>query len=198
VYVKKFIYSLIVMILGILGVRAESASLNFSVELPGYFQISNLTSPVLNAHITDKTGTLYSPLYSKFRVISNISDEKTIYLKAITTTENGVEEAMFDQNGRVYIAFSNIISKPKSDALANCKYGSNPNASPGVVAYPVSSIVGVKHRYLRGRGKYEIYINNGITDISVNIGTHVLKNSFGENDPKGFYQATLLLTEADI
>ena len=105
---------------------------------------------------------------------------------------------MFYMNGRVYVAFSNILLQPKSEALLNCKLGAAPHESPGVVAYPIMSIVGVKHKYNKSKDKYEIYVGNGTTDISVNIGTQVLKNSFAENDPKGFYQATLLLTEADI
>jgi len=43
-----------------------------------------------------------------------------------------------------------------------------------------------------------IHIKNGETNIAVNIGSHVLRNSFDKNDPKGFYQATLSLTESDI
>ena len=186
------------MILGILGVRAESASLNFSVELPGYFQISNLTSPVLNAHITDKTGNLYAPLSSKFKVISNCSETKTLYLKSNSFTENGLEESMFEMGGQVYIAFTNVSAKPRSEALINCKMGTHSKYSPGVVAYPITSIIGAKTQYQHGQGKYKVFINNGNTDILVNIGSHVLKNSFDKNDPHGFYQATLSLTESEI
>ena len=39
---------------------------------------------------------------------------------------------------------------------------------------------------------------NGVTDISVNVGSNVLRNSFDKNDPRGFYQATLSLTESEI
>ena len=76
--------------------------------------------------------------------------------------------------------------------------GSHPDSSPGVVAYPINSILGAKHRYLRGEGKYAVYIDNGITNVTVNVGQNVLQTSFGKNDPKGFYQATLSLTESEI
>ena len=76
--------------------------------------------------------------------------------------------------------------------------GSHPENSPGVVAYPINSIYGAAHKYLRGEGKYEVYIGNGITNITVNLGQNILKSSFGKNDPNGFYQATLSLTESDI
>ena len=33
---------------------------------------------------------------------------------------------------------------------------------------------------------------------SIMKGQNVLKTSFGKNDPNGFYQATLFLTESDI
>ena len=96
------------------------------------------------------------------------------------------------------IAFTNVNKKPTSTDLANCKMGTDPKYSPGVVAYPVTSIMGAKNEYQRGQGKYKIYINNGTTDISVNVGSHVLRNSFDSNDPQGFYQATLSLTESEI
>ena len=70
--------------------------------------------------------------------------------------------------------------------------------SPGVVAYPINSILGVKSKFRSDLEKYELDIENGVTTIDVNIGSHVLRNSFGKNDPMGFYQATLSITEADI
>ena len=177
---------------------AESATMEFSITVDSYMEIQTLTSPVLIANITDRTGNLYTPLFSKFRVISNSGDTKTLYLKANTITEHGNESAIFTANGRAYIAFSNVNSKPTSQSLANCKYGTHPNESPGVVAYPIASILGAKTKYIHNGGKYEVYVGNGTTDITVNIGSQVLKSSFGSNDPKGFYQATLSLTEADI
>lgn len=180
------------------SVFAESASIEFSINVPSYLQIQTVTSPVLTANITDDTGNLYAPLQSRFKVISNDSETKTLYLKASTVTENGQEEAMFENGGRVYIAFANLENKPKTTSLANCKLGSRPKDSPGIVAYPITSILGAKHEYLRGEGKYEVFVDNGITNVTVNVGSNVLKNSFASNDPKGFYQATLSLTEADI
>ena len=179
-------------------VFAESASVEFAINVGRYLQIKTLTSPILVANITDRTGNLYSPLFSKFRIISNSAETKTLYLKANTITENGNESAIFSSNGRVYIAFSNVNNKPTSQSLANCKYGTHPNESPGVVAYPITSIIGAKSKYIYGEGKYEVYVGNGTTDVTVNIGSQVLRNSFGTNDPKGFYQAILSLTEVDI
>jgi hypothetical protein len=179
-------------------VFAESASVEFALTVNRYMQIQTLTSPVLIANITDKTGNLYTPLYSKFRIISNSADKNTLYLKAHTITENGNESAIFTANGRAYIAFSHVINRPTSQSLANCKIGAAPDESPGVVAYPISSIIGADAKYINGGEKYEVYVGNGTTDITVNIGSQVLRSSFGSNDPKGFYQATLSLTEADI
>lgn len=179
-------------------VFAESASIEFSINVPSYLQIQTVTSPVLTANITDNTGNLYAPLQSRFKVISNSSETKTLYLRANTVTENGQEEAMFEYGGRVYIAFANLENRPKTTALANCKLNSRPKDSPGVVAYPITSILGAEHKYLRGKGKYEVFVGGGTTNVTVNVGSNVLKNSFASNDPKGFYQATLSLTEADI
>lgn len=176
--------------------NAESASVEFALTVSPYMQIQTLTSPVLIANITDKTGNLYAPLFSKFRVISNSADTKTLYLSANTITEHGSESAIFLANGRVHVAFSNVNNKPTSQSLTNCKYGAHPNESPGVVAYPIASISGAKTKY--NGEKYEVYVGNGKTDITVNIGSQVLRSSFGANDPRGFYQATLSLTEADI
>ena len=176
----------------------ESASVQFSFNVDKYMQIQTVSSPVLMANITDRTGNLYSPLYSKFRVISNSHEEQELFLQAQAMTQAGNENAMFMMNGRTYIAFTNVKNSPKSQSFANCKIGLGPEESPGVVAYPVSSILGVKAQYQHGKNNYKILVKNGKTDITVNIGSQVLPNSFGKNDPNGFYQATLMLTEADI
>jgi len=177
---------------------AESASINFSINIPPYMEIQTVTNSVLTAHITDDTGNLYSPLQSRFKIISNQVDDQTLYLKANTITDNGYESALFERGGVVYIAFSNIEKKPTSEALANCKYGARAKESPGVVAYPIIGIYGAKSKYKAEKNKYELYVKNGVTDILVNVGQNVLKSSFASNDPKGFYQATLSITEADI
>ena len=195
---KNIIIALFLVLTSITTCYAEEARQDFSIILSEYLKIETVTSPILMVNVTDDTGNLYTPLSSKFRVISNCQEQKTLYLKSESLTENGNEQSMFDVGGRVYIAFTNVAKQPSSDALANCKMGSHPKFSAGVVAYPVASIIGAKTRYQRGQGKYEVFINNGITDISVNIGSHVLRSSFDKNDPKGFYQATLSLTESDI
>ena len=196
--IKNLFTVVVILMLASCKAFAESASIEFSINVKPYMEIQTLTNPVLIANITDKTGNLYAPLFSKFRVISNSGETKTLYLKAHTITEHGNESAIFSSNGRVYIAFSSVNNKPTSQSLANCKYGAGQNESPGVVAYPVASIRGAKTKFVGNASKYEVYVGNGTTDITVNIGSQVLRNSFGANDPKGFYQATLSLTEADI
>ena len=198
--IKNALAILVLNILAVAPVFAEPqcASANFSVTVPEYFRIQTVTSPVLIANITDRTGNLYTPLQSCFRVISNLEHAKKLYLSANTPTTAGMEPAMFERGGRVYVAFANLEKVPESQSLANCKIGADPKASPGIVAYPVASVIGGRPKYLRGRGKYELYAPNGITDITVNIDTSVLRSSFAENDPNGFYQTTLELTEADI
>ena len=179
------------------SVRSASSEISFTIQ--PYTLISPVTSPVLTAHITDKTGDLHSPLSTTFRVITNSPEDKNLYLKANVLTQSGYEEAMFEQGGQVYIAFANLRYMPTGSALANCKIGAAPNDSPGVVAYPVTSITGVEtKKYLSGRNKYELSIKGGTSFVTVNVGTNVLRSSFGGNDPKGFYQAILSLTEADI
>lgn len=199
-FCKKILIAFFVLIMGI-GVAfadGKQASADLSFYLPSYTYITPTTSPVLTANITDKTGNMHSPMMTRFRVITNNDKEQTLYLKANVLTENGYEEAMFSQGGQVYIAFTNLRKPPKSQALANCKMGAMPNDSPGVVAYPVTSVTGAKNKFIPGKNKYELYIKNGTTDVTVNVGSNVLKNSFGGNDPRGFYQAVLSLTEADI
>ena len=176
----------------------RSASLNFEVKINEFIKIETIENSVLIANITDNTGNLYSPLSSRFKVISNCSETRPLYLKAESITQNGSELSMFEQGGRVYIAFTNVNNKPKSESLMNCKLGSGSKSSPGVVAYPITSILGAKSEYQRNKGNYKVFIKNGTTDILVNVGSQVLKNSFDTNDPKGFYQATLSLTESDI
>ena len=176
----------------------NSATVDLSITVPEYVKITPVTSPVLIANITDRTGNLHTPLVSKFRVITNTAETKTLYLKANVSTEGGYEDAMFEQGGRVYVAFANLRKLPKSQSLANCKMGGSPKDSPGIVAYPVTSIRGAESSYISSKNKYEVYVGNGTTDISVNIGSNVLQSSFAANDPRGFYQTVLSLTEADI
>jgi len=198
VRIKNFFIAIFIAFMNITATWAEDARINFAITIPEFLNIQTVTSPVLIANITDDTGNLYTPLSSRFKVISNSEEQKTLYLKAESNTENGAEPAMFQMGGRVYIAFANVNKPPKTDALINCKNGTHPKFSPGVVAYPITSITGTKTKYQRGRENYEVYIKNGETNIAVNIGSHVLRNSFDKNDPKGFYQATLSLTESDI
>ncbi|MCQ2743708.1 MAG: hypothetical protein MJ230_02785 [bacterium] len=175
-----------------------SANAQLSFTIASYTHISPVTSPVLTAHITDKTGNLYAPLSTTFRVITNSSENKKLYLKANVLTRNGYEEAMFEQGGQVYIAFANLKNMPNSAALAGCKSGV-PADSPGIVAYPVTSITGTEgKKYINGKNKYELEIKGGTSYVTVNVGSSVLPSSFGSNDPRGYYQAVLSLTEADI
>ena len=188
------------LILSALASFAESntASANFSITIPRFVKVEAVSSPVLTANITDRTGNLYTPLSTTFKVISNSAETTNLYLKANVITDGGFEESMFEQGGRVYIAFASLAKIPQPQALANCKIGGMPKDSPGVVAYPVDMVYGAKHKYLNSKNKYEVYAENGITNVTVNIGQNVLRSSFAANDPRGFYQAVLSLTEADI
>ena len=151
---------------------------NLTVVIPKVLKINSITSPVLTANITDRTGNLHSPLNTTFRVITNTSETETLYLQANAVTESGYEPAMFAQGGQVYIAFTNLKRTPTSQSLMNCKMGGMPKDSPGVVAYPITSIIGAKTKYVPSKQKYEVYVKNGITDISVNVGSNVLRSSF--------------------
>ena len=174
------------------------AAANLSVTIPEYLHIKPLTSPVLTAAITDRTGYLQAPLNTTFRITTNTSQTKTLYLQANTMTDSGLENSMFTQGNQVYIAFGNIKELPSLSAITNCKMGAGPNDSPGVVAYPVMTVRGVKHSFLANKDKYELYVDNGTTDVTIDVGQQVLKNSFGKNDPKGFYQTIISITEVDI
>lgn len=195
--IKRALWLICMMLFGINTCLAEQASINFQVELPSFTKITPVTSPVLIANITDKTGNLYAPLSSKFKIITN-SGAKTLYLQANVITDAGSQSAMYQQGGQVYIAFGNLSRIPKSSSLANCKLGVDPKSSPGIVAYPVTSIQGLEHKFIHAKGKYEVYAPSGMSYVTVNVGTNVNPNSFAGNDPRGFYQAILSLTEADI
>jgi len=199
---KKVLTILMVLIISEIpsfaAVETHIISNEFTITVPQIMNIKAVTSPVLTAHITNRTGNLYAPLSTRFRVSTNAAQTQTLYLQANTTTQGGYEPAMFEQGGQVYIAFASLNKIPTSQSLANCKIGSMPKDSPGVVAYPVTSVYGAEHKFIPGKNKYEVYIENGITDITVNVGANVLRNSYAANDPKGFYQAVLSLTEADI
>lgn len=198
-FIKKGALVLVMLVAASISAFAETRSLSteFTINVPEYLNIRPITSPVLTANITNRTGNLYAPLSTRFRVATNTSKTKTLYLQSHVTTDGGYESSMFEQGGQVYIAFANLAKIPKASSLANCKIGSLPKDSPGIVAYPVTSVTGAEHRFVSGKEEYEVYVNNGITDITVNVGSNVLRNSFAANDPRGFYQATLSLTEAE-
>ena len=189
---------LVVTTIQSLAAETHSISTEFSIQVPDYMSIRPVTSPVLTANITNRTGNMHVPLSTRFRVVTNASQTKTLYLQANVTTQGGYENSMFMQGGQVYIAFASLSKIPESYALTNCKMGGLPKDSPGIVAYPVTSVYGAEHKFIPGKNKYEVYVNNGTTDVTVNVGATVLRNSFAANDPRGFYQATLSLTEADI
>ena len=190
----------ILIVSTIQGFAAETHTMSteFTIQVPDYLQIRPLTSPVLTAYVHNRFGNLYAPLSTTFRVTTNATQTKTLYLQANVNTDGGYEPAMFEQGGQVYIAFASLKKIPTSSALSNCKMGSSPKDSPGIVAYPVTSVYGAEHKYIRGKNKYEVYVDKGITDVTVNVGTNVLQSSFAGNDPRGFYQAVLSLTEADL
>ena len=199
---KLFLSILIIFLSFCAGHCVESvpsAAVQMSFTIAPYTNITPVTSPVLTANITDRTGNLYSPLSTTFRVITNSPENKTLYLKANVLTKNGYEEAMFQQGGQVYIAFANLRNMPSGNALVNCKMGGDRNDSPGVVAYPVTSVTGTETlQYLAGKNKYALSVKGGTSYVTVNVGSNVLPSSFGGNDPRGFYQAILSLTETDI
>lgn len=183
-----------------LGVQAAetSASTTLSFTIPPVVMITPITSPVLVANITDSTGNLNTPLSTKFRVIQNTGDKKTLYLKSEVITSGGTEQSMFERGGTVYVAFANLARIPSYNSLINCMNGDKVKGSPGVVAYPITSIKGAEHKYNSQKQKYEVYAPKGSSEITVNVGTSILKDSFDKGDRKGFYQAILSLTEADI
>lgn len=201
------IFKKALIVLGIMAIstiqsfaaEVHTMGAEYSIDIPEYMSIKPMTSPVLTANVHNRFGNLYAPLSTTFRVTTNTTQTKTLFLQANVNTEGGYESSMFMQGGQVYIAFASLKKIPSASALRNCKIGGgSPKDSPGIVAYPVTSVYGAKHKYIPGKEKYEVYINNGITDVTVNVGTNVLQSSFAANDPRGFYQAVLSLTEADL
>lgn len=171
---------------------AQTASVEFNIVIQEYLSIQS-PNQVLIANIINNNGILDQPLNTRFKIISNTSNTKTLYLKATTITDDGVYNSMFYKNGMVYLVFSNIKNKPKTKELYTCMYGGD---GKNVVAYPIININGAKYKYMYN--KYEIYINNGVTDLFVTVGINPLYSSFSNKDDKGFYQTTLHLTEVDI
>ena len=196
--IKNALVALIIAFVGTIPALGQSASIDFQISVPSVTRIAPVTSPILTAYITDKTGNLQEPLVSRFKVISNSGEPTQLYLNANVVTQAGYEQAMFEQGGMVYIAFARISSLPSSSALNNCKYGAGPDSSPGVVAYPITSIQGGEHKYVPSKHKYEVVVPSGESYVTVNVGSNVNRMSFGSNDPRGYYQAILSLTEADI
>ena len=198
---KKFLLILGILIGFLSPVHAQNDSIarDLTFTIPSYTKIVPVTSPVLTANVTNRTGNLHAPLSTKFKVISNKTEPLTLYLSAHVNTDSGMEPAMFEQGGQVYIAFANLSKLPTASSLMNCKMGSMPKDSPGIVAYPVTSITGTKKQhFMSNKSKYELTVESGISYVNVNVGSNVLRSSFAGNDPRGFYQAVLSLTEIDM
>mgnify|MGYP003336940209 CR=1 FL=1 len=100
---------------------SNTASETYSFTLGEYMKIEPVTSPVLIANIVDRTGNLYMPLMTQFRVLSNSGEQKKLYLKAEVNVEGGRESAMFSQGGNVYIAFTNLLCLGSTYFLVNSR-----------------------------------------------------------------------------
>ena len=72
-----------------LAAEVHTISNEFTITVPHYMHITPVTSPVLTAHITNRTGNLKTPLYTRFRVGTNAAQTQTLYLQANVTTEGG-------------------------------------------------------------------------------------------------------------
>ena len=110
-YIFLFLLAVIINISSIsanAGETQNSQSVDFTFSLDEFLKIETVENAILTANITDRTGNLYAPLVSRFKVISNCDERKTLYLRASTITESGKEEAMFDLGGIVYVAFANL------------------------------------------------------------------------------------------
>ena len=190
----KNFFLLLLLLLGT-TCYASQVETNFQVQVPRYLKITPITSPILVAHVQDSSGNLFTPLSTKFRVVTNELNT-TLYLTARVSTESGEENAFFAQGNQVYLAFSSMENIPTSQALSGCKCG---NESKGVIAYPVLSILGAQSRFIPSKEKFEVLLQeNGTYNIDVIIGANVLRGSFDNKDGKGFYKAIISLTETDI
>ena len=196
-YLIRLFFALFLCLFSVVGVNAEDATATGDKMSP-YLKMEPASSPVLIANITDRSGNLNIPLSTTFRVTTNSTETKKLYLKSNTVTDGGYEESMFERDGVVYIAFGNLTKIPTSQSLMNCKNAPQPKNSPRIVAYPVIAISGAEYSFNKSINKYEINIENGTTYINVLVGATILPSSFGRKDSKGLYQAVLSLTEADI
>ena len=188
----RFLLTFLLVILSTIPTLAQSASVEFSIIIQEYLSIQ-CPSQTLIANVRNDNGVLDQPINTRFRVITNTSDTKTLYLKATTVTEDGVYNSMFNNGGITYLAFGNISNQPKHRELINCTNGMD---GKNVIAYPITFINGAKYKYINN--KYEVYIENGVTDLVIIVGVNPLFSSFTKNDAKGFYQTTLHLTETDL
>ena len=168
----------------------------FQIHIPKFLSIKPITSPVLYANITNRTGNLYSPLSATFRVVTNTQELETLYLSGKVDTLSGKEDGFFELGGQVYLAFTYVSGMVEHSDLVRCKIGEK--ESKGVVAYPVLYVNGADSKFIPSKDKYEINVGNGVHNITVYIGSNVLWSSFDLLDKNGLYKAEITLTEADI
>ena len=75
---RKFVLFILAALMSFLQVSAESATSELNFVLPSYVNIQSVLSPVLIANITNRNGDLQVPLCSKFKVITNSAETKTL------------------------------------------------------------------------------------------------------------------------
>lgn len=184
----KRVLVLLMMLLNIGACHAtsNSASVEFSIVIPAFLNITPLTNTTLIAHV--QNGVVTNPLRVKYRVVSNIP-ETTLYLTSKSMVDGGLEHSMFECGGRVYIAFSSVFHPASYQNLNEAKINLK---APNVLILPINNISGAESKFKYD--KYEIYIKNGTYYIDVNVGMAPPVRA----NVNGMYQATLYLTETEI
>ena len=82
----------------------------FQIHIPKFLSIKPITSPVLYANITNRTGNLYSPLSATFRVVTNTQELETLYLSGKVDTLSGKEDGFFEmeETNTKYPSLNNV------------------------------------------------------------------------------------------
>ena len=149
----------------------------------------------------DETGSLTTPLYPGFKIISNIGTTQALTLTATTTSTSGEVNAFSSSNGNVYIALSNITTPPTSEAITNAQSESPQAASnPNVICYavtPPTNIEGqLEYSWNSSGNYYDVNLSHQgdtITQLVVPAAS-AKPNTFNGNDESGSYQAIVILS----
>lgn len=155
----------------------------------------------LTTTINPYSGALNSNLVPRFNIVTNSRDQLNLTMSAITYTQSGTVNAIFEGTNGKCIILANSSKLPAASSILDIKSPSpcvekNSNAIAYRIEEPqsVNNVLAVSYNH--ARNDWDLKLNKrGITQTFITIPAGApLNNTFGFNDEAGTYQATVILS----